>query len=131
MSNTFIRKILTLKDSENSQSLPGLFDYHLVAKWCQVTGLSDLISLKNLVFRDSNLLRCLSLSVKHLVGAVCLFYLPWLACNGVIYSCHSLNELVLPPNEKRDEMESIIPVRIKEAPDVTAHRLEALALLLQ
>ena len=75
----------------------------------------------------------MSLSVKHLVGAVCVFYIymPWLTCHGVIYSHHSLNELVLPPNEKTDEMESIIPVRIKEAPDVTAHRLEALALLLQ
>jgi len=86
---------------------------------------------ENLVFRDLNLLRCLSLSVKHLVGAVCVFYMPWLACNDVIYSHHSLNELVLPPNEKTDEMESIIPLRIKEPPDVTAHRLEALVLLLQ
>ncbi len=57
--------------------------------------------------------------------------MPWLACNGVIYSHHSLNELVLPPNEKTDEMESIIPLRLEETPDVTAHRLEALGLLLQ
>ncbi len=86
---------------------------------------------ENLVFRDSNLLRYLSLSVKHHVGTVHVFYMPWLACNDVIYSHRSLNELVLPPSEKADEVESIIPLRIKETPDVTAYRLEALALFLQ
>jgi hypothetical protein len=55
----------------------------------------------------------------------------WLVCNGVICSHRSLHELVLPPNEKTDEMESIIPLRIEETSDVTTHSLEALGLPLQ
>ena len=57
--------------------------------------------------------------------------MPWLACNGVIYSHRSLNELLLPPAEKADEMEAVIPLRLKQTSNVATHRLEALALLLQ
>ena len=93
---------------------------------------SDSFHLKSLVFRDSNSLRCLSLSVKeHLVGTVCVFPLPWLVFAGVIRFLRSLNELILPPDEQTDEMESIIPLRLKETSDVTSYRIEVLELLLQ
>ena len=48
---------------------------------------------------------------------------------GGIIATASLSELLLPANDQADEMGAIMPWRLVEAFDMTAHGLEALTLL--
>ena len=101
-----------------------------MTKRSQNNALSGSFRQQHRIVRAANKHRCLGHWVKPLPVFIFPSY-PWTYGRGDIICRYLLRELLLPPGEQTDEVETVITWRFVEAVDVTAYRLEALPLVCQ